>query len=57
MDSLRVVGKIVKLERSILSWKEPFEVGKLEMKLERYIAVGKIICSWKDINLVGKISI
>ena len=57
MNGLRVVGKIVKLERSILSWKEPFEVGKLEMKLERYIVVGKIICSWKDINLVGKISI
>ena len=55
MDSLRVVGKIVKLERSILSWKEPFEVGKLGMKLERYFVVGKIICSWKDIDLVGKI--
>ena len=30
-----------KLERSILSWKEPFEVGKLEMKLERIALVGK----------------
>ena len=29
------------MERSILSWKEPFEIGKLEMKLERYVAVGK----------------
>ena len=55
MDGLRVVGKIVKLERSILSWKEPFEVGKLEMKLERYVVVGKTICSWKDIDVVGKI--
>ena len=30
------------MERSILSWKEPFEVGK-------------ICCSWKDINVIGKI--
>ena len=43
------------MERSILSWKEPFEVGKLEMKLERYVVVGKTICSWKDIDVVGKI--
>ena len=43
------------MERSILSWKEPFEVGKLEMKLERYVVVGKTICSWKDIDIVGKI--
>ena len=39
----------------VFSWKEPFEVGKLEMKLERYAAVGKTICSWKDIDVVGKI--
>ena len=38
------------MERSILSWKEPFEVGKLEMKLERYVVVGKIICRWEDIE-------
>ena len=60
-----VFGKIAKLEsfqlgsfqleRSILSWKEPFEVGKLEMKLERYVVVGKTICSWKDIDVVRKI--
>ena len=31
-----------KLERSILSWKEQFEVGKLEMKLERIALVGKL---------------
>ena len=42
------------MERSILSWKEPFEVGKLEMKLERYVVVGKTISSWKDIDVVGK---
>ena len=29
------------MERSILSWKEPFEVGKLEMKLERMALIGK----------------
>ena len=29
------------LERSILSWKEPFEVEKLDMKLERMALVGK----------------
>ena len=40
----------------MLSWKEPFEVGKLEMKLERYVVVGKIIFSWKDIDSIGKIS-
>ena len=43
------------MKRSILSWKEPFEVGKLEMKLERYVVVGKTICSWKDIDIIGKI--
>ena len=36
----------VHLEKSlswkVFSWKEPFEVGKLEMKLERYVVVGKI---------------
>ena len=43
------------MERSILSWKEPFEVRKLEMKLERYVVVGKTICIWKDIDIVRKI--
>ena len=37
------------------SWKEPFEVGNLEMKLDRYVVVGKTICSWKDIDVVGNI--
>ena len=29
------------LERQILSWKEPFEVGKLELKLEKMALVVK----------------
>ena len=52
---LRVVGKIVKLERSILSWKESFEVGKLEMKLERYVVVGKLQMKLERYNVVGKL--
>ena len=32
-----------------------FLVGKLEMKLVRYVVVGQTICSWKDIDIVGKI--
>ena len=61
----RAVGKIVKLEsfslrsfkleRSILSWKEPFEVGKLEMKLERIALVGKHERKLERICLVGKL--
>ena len=42
------------MERSILSWKEPFEVGKLELKLERKNEVGKAHRRWKDIDVVGK---
>ena len=30
-------------------------VGKNRLKLERYVIVGKTICSWKDIDIVGKI--
>ena len=62
---MRVVRKIVKLEKSILSWNEPFGVGKLKMNLETsalsckvklektvYIVKEK---SWKASNKVGKI--
>ena len=57
------------MERTILSWKEPFEVRKnrlklerpnsvgkilLNLKLERPFAVGKTHCSWKDIDVLGK---
>ena len=39
-QGIRVVGKIVelnqlKLERSVLIWKESFEVGKFELILKR----------------------
>ena len=37
---------------SYIVWPE-FE--KLEIKLERYVIVGKTISSWKDIDIVGKI--
>ena len=43
------------MERSILSWKEPFEVGKLEMKLERISLVGKLQMKLEKIALVGKL--
>ena len=43
------------LERSIRSWKEPFEVGKLEMKLERIALVGKHDWKLERICLVGKL--
>ena len=43
------------MERSILSWKEPFEVGKLEMKLERIALVGKHERKLERICLVGKL--
>ena len=43
------------MERSILSWKEPFEVGKLEMKLERISLAGKHERKLERIALVGKL--
>ena len=43
------------MERSILSWKEPFEVGKLAMKLERITLVGKLEMKLERIALVGKL--
>ena len=43
------------MERSILSWKEPFEVGKVEMKLERIALVGKHERKLERIALVGKL--
>ena len=43
------------MERSILSWKEPFEVGKLGMKLERIALVGKHERKLERIALVGKL--
>ena len=39
----------------MLSWKEPFEVGKLEMKLERIALVGKHERKLERICLVGKL--
>ena len=42
------------MERSILSWKEPFEVGKLEMKLERMVLIGKKKMQLETTALVGK---
>ena len=42
------------MERSILSWKEPFEVGKLEMKLERMALVGRTKMKLETTALVGK---
>ena len=45
---VRKIGKLkrflldsFKLERSILSWKEPSEVGKLKMNLDITVLVGK----------------
>ena len=34
-------GGVFQLERLILSWKEPFEVGMFEMKLETTALIGK----------------
>ena len=33
--------------------KEPFEVGKTEIRWKDYVAVEKTIFVWKDIDVVG----
>ena len=38
---MRVVGKIVRLEKSFLSRKEPFEDGKIKMNLVTLVLVVK----------------
>ena len=51
-----------KFERSVLSWKEPFEVEKLKTNLETIAKIGKKKVkletnrlSWKAVTEVGKI--
>ena len=42
-----ITRKRVKLERSILSWEEPFEVGKPEVNWKDFVKIGTTNCSWK----------
>ena len=41
----------LKLERAKRSWKEPSEIGKNRLKLERFAAVGKFLLKLKSFKL------
>ena len=58
---LKVGKRRAKLERTEQSWKEPSEVGKFVLKLERFLqlesfaAVGKFWLKLESLNELGKL--
>ena len=43
------------MERLILSWKEPFEVGKIFCSWKDHLQLERYRFGWGDIDVVGKI--
>ena len=42
------------LSWGVLSWKEPYEVERTVVCQKDFGVVGKLICSWNGIDVVGK---